>query len=94
MREQDYRTSSVSRRAVRAAGAPLVAIALTVIVMLAQAHSQPDVRRAEIVSSAAYHAVNCATRSQISIPPAQSPANSIPAWCADSKYPVTVALRG
>jgi hypothetical protein len=36
-------------------------IALTVIVMLAQAHSQPDVRRAEIVSPAVYHAVNCAT---------------------------------
>ena len=38
------------------------AIALTVIVMLAQAHSQPDVRRAETASSAAYHAVNCAAR--------------------------------
>jgi hypothetical protein len=32
------------------------AIALTVIVMLAQAHSQPDVRQAKIVSSA----INCA----------------------------------
>ena len=37
------------------------AIALTVIVMLAQAHSQPDIRRAEIVSPAGYHAANCAT---------------------------------
>jgi hypothetical protein len=36
-------------------------IALTVIVMLAQAHSQPDVRRAEIVSPPVYHAVNCTT---------------------------------
>jgi hypothetical protein len=36
------------------------AIALTVIVMLAQAHSQPDVRRAETTSSPAYHAGNCA----------------------------------
>ena len=37
------------------------AIALTVIVMLAQAHNQPDVRRAEIVSPAVHHLANCAT---------------------------------
>ena len=30
--------------------------------MLAQAHSQPDIRRAEIVSPAVYHAANCTTR--------------------------------
>jgi hypothetical protein len=45
------------------------AIALTVIVMLAQAHSPPDVRRAEIVTPAAYHAVNKAAPDFASLHP-------------------------